>query len=125
MQYNHNFFVIDHEEVGPDVALKFVFTPNFAHDLNGRAEVHGREIIFPHVLEDKKGVFTQLMGAGGDVKDYDFHIENLKTGAGVHVTGDQPVAKINLWAIRTVAVRGALHSVAHRAGQGSALDDPL
>jgi hypothetical protein len=104
MQYNHNFFVIDHEEVGPDVALKFVFTPSFAHDLNGRAEVHGQEITFPHVLEDKKGVFTQLMGAADDVKDYDFRIENVKTGAGVHFTADQPLAKLNFWAIRTVAV---------------------
>jgi hypothetical protein len=104
MQYNHNFFVIDHEEVGPDVALKFAFTPSFAHDQQGRAEVHGQEIIFPHILEDKKGVFTQLMGASSDMKDYNFRIENLKTGAGVHFTADQPVVKINFWAIQTVAV---------------------
>jgi len=102
-QYNHNFFVIDREVVGPDVVLKFPFTPGFSRDLSGRAEVRGQEIIFPHQLEDK-GVFTELNGSGHEVKDYDFRIENLKTGAGVHIASDQPLLKVNFWAIRTVAV---------------------
>jgi hypothetical protein len=102
-QYNHNFFVIDQEVVGPDIVLKFPFTPAFARDLSGRAEVRGQEIIFPHELVDK-GVFTELTGSGHDVKDYDFRIENVKTGAGVHITADQPLLKVNFWAIRTVAV---------------------
>jgi len=38
------------------------------------------------------------------VKDYDFRIENLKTGAGVRFTSDQPLQQVNFWAIRTVAV---------------------
>ena len=102
-QYNHNFFVIDHEIVGPDIDLKFVFTPKFARDLSGRAQVQGQKIIFPHELTDK-GVFTELTGSADDVKDYDFRIENVKTGAGVHITSDQPLLKVNVWAIRTVAV---------------------
>lgn len=102
-QYNHNFFVIDHEVVGPDVAVKFAFTPQPTRDFGGRAEVKEHEIVFPHELEDK-GVFTELAGAGTEVKDYDFRIENVKTGAGVHITGDQPLLKVNFWAIRTVAV---------------------
>lgn len=102
-QYNHNFFVIDHEVVGPEVAVKFVFTPQPTRDFGGRAEVKEHEIVFPHELTDK-GVFTELAGAGTGVKAYDFRIENLRTGAGVHITGDQPLLKVNFWAIRTVAV---------------------
>ena len=102
-QYNHNFFVIDHEVVGPDVVLKFPFTPTLVRDLSGRAQVRGQEIIFPHELQDK-GVFTELTGSDHDVKDYDFRIENLRTGAGVHMTADQPLLKVNFWAIRAVAV---------------------
>ena len=30
-------------------------------------------------------------------------MENLKTGAGVHFTSDQPLDKVNFWAINTVA----------------------
>jgi hypothetical protein len=30
-------------------------------------------------------------------------IENRKSGAGVRITGDRPIEKINFWSIRTVA----------------------
>jgi hypothetical protein len=102
-QYNHNFFVIDHEVVGPDVAAKFVFTPVPQRGFSNRAEVHGQQIIFPHELEGKNGVFSELGGSSKDVKDYDFRVENLKSRAGVHITSDQPLEKVNFWAIRTVA----------------------
>jgi len=103
-QYNHNFFVIDHEVVGPDVVVKFVFTPHPTRGFKDRAEVHGQEIVFPRDLEGKNGVFSELEGTGTQVKDYDFRIENLKTGAGVRFTSDQPLQQVNFWAIRTVAV---------------------
>jgi hypothetical protein len=102
-QYNHNFFVIDHEVVGPDVTAKFVFTPNPLRGFGDRAEVRGQEIIFPRELQGKNGVFSELGGSTKDVKDYDFRVENLKTGAGVRITSDQKLEKVNFWAIRTVA----------------------
>jgi hypothetical protein len=102
-QYNHNFFVIDHEVVGPDVVLKFPFIPEFSRDQGGRAEVHDQEIIFPQELKEK-GVFSEIAGVGTGVNEYDFRIENIKTGAGVHITSNEPLLKVNYWAIRTVAV---------------------
>ena len=102
-QYNHNFFVIDHEAVGPDVVAKFVFTPVPTRGFNNRAEVHGQEIVFPNALVGKNGVFSELTGAKNDVEDYDFRVENVKTGAGVHITSDQKLEKVNFWAIKTVA----------------------
>jgi len=102
-QYNHNFFVIDHEVVGPDVVVRFVFTPVPQRGFGNRAEVHGQTIIFPHELEGKNGVFSELTGSSKQVRDYDFRVENLKSGAGVHITSDQPLDKVNFWAIRTVA----------------------
>ena len=103
-QYNHNFFVIDHEKVGPDVVVKFLFSPNPVRGFKDRAEVRGREIVFPHELVGKNGVFSELEGTGSGVKDYDFRIENLRTGAGVRFTSDYPLLKVNFWAISTVAV---------------------
>jgi hypothetical protein len=102
-QYNHNFFVIDHEVVGPDVVAKFVFTPMATRGFKERAEIVGQEIHFPRDIEGKNGVFSELTGSQVDVKDYDFKVENLKTGAGVHFTSDQPLEKVNFWAISTVA----------------------
>lgn len=102
-QYNHNFFVIDHEVVGPDVVAKFVFAPAATRGFKDRADIVGDEIHFPRDIEGKNGVFSELTGSQNDVKDYDFKVENLKTGAGVHFTSDQPLLKVNFWAISTVA----------------------
>ena len=102
-QYNHNFFVIDHEVVGPDIVVKFAFPPFPQRGFKDRADVHGQEIVFPRELEGKNGVFSELTGSSKDVRDYDFRVENLKSRAGVHITSDQPLEKVNFWAIRTVA----------------------
>jgi hypothetical protein len=102
-QYNHNFFVIDKEVVGPDVSVKFAFTPVATRGFKDRAEIHEREIVFPHELKGKNGVFSELEGSHNTVEDYDFHVENLKTSAGVHITSDQKLEKVNFWAISTVA----------------------
>jgi len=102
-QYNHNFFVIDHEVVGPDISVKFAFTPVPTRGFKDRAEVRGHEIVFPHELEGKNGVFSELEGSHNNVEDYDFWVENRKTGAGVRIRSDQKLEKVNFWAIQTVA----------------------
>jgi hypothetical protein len=102
-QYNHNFFVIDHEVVGPDVRVKFAFSPEAQRGFNGRAEIVGKEIQFPRPIEGRNGVFSELTGSKNDIEDYDFRVENVKSGAGVHITADQPLEKVNFWAINTVA----------------------
>lgn len=102
-EYDHNFFVIDHEAVGPDVNVKFAFDPVAQRSFKGRAEIVGQEIRFPKDLQGHNGVFSELTGSTNTVKDYDFRVENLKSGAGVHITADQPLVKVNFWAISTVA----------------------
>src|SRR6202049_3274968 len=102
-QYNHNFFVIDHEVVGPDISVKFAFTPVPTRGFKDRAEVHGHEIVCPHDLQGKNGVFSELEGSHNNVEDYDFRVENLKTGAGVHITSDQKLEKVNFWANKKVS----------------------
>jgi hypothetical protein len=42
-----------------------------------------------------------LTGFGPTAKDYDFRLENRKTGASVRQIGDRPISKINLWSPRT------------------------
>jgi hypothetical protein len=37
------------------------------------------------------------------VKDYDFRIENHRSGAGVRIKGDKPLARMVFWASPTVS----------------------
>jgi hypothetical protein len=95
--YDHNFFTLDGQTTGPDAAVQFAFDPQAARPLNGLAETRGREIRFLRPFESKETVFTEVSGFGSTARDYDFRIENRRTGAGVHVTGDQPLAKLLFW----------------------------
>ena len=100
-QYNHNFFVIDGQPTGPDAVVKFVFEPRATRDLKGMASVGSRQLTYTRELEKGQSVFTEIEGYGSTAKDYDFRIEQRKAGAGVHITGDQPINKIVFWSIRT------------------------
>lgn len=101
--YNHNFFTLDGRTTGPDFAVGFRFAPRAARALNGLADVRGREIVFLREFERGQTVFTEVEGFGASASDYDIRIENRKTGAGVHITGDRPLAKLLFWsAVKTV-----------------------
>jgi hypothetical protein len=101
--YNHNFFTLDGRTTGPDFAVAFRFTPRAARALNGLAEVRGSEIVFLREFERGQTVFTEVEGFGGSASDYDIRIENRKTGAGVRITGNRPLAKLLFWsAVKTV-----------------------
>jgi len=100
--YNHGFFTIDGTPSGPDFTVKFPFDVKALADLHGLAEVRGKELDYLRELQPGgESVFTQLTGFGDSARDFDFRVENRKTGAGVHVTGDHPLWKINFWSIRT------------------------
>lgn len=102
-QYNHNFFVIDGEVVGPEVGVRFPFEAKPDRDLKGLAELRGHDLVYARDLVKGESVFAEMTGYGNGAADYDFRIENKKSGAGVHITGDQPLAKMVFWSIRTVA----------------------
>lgn len=99
--YNHEFFVIDNQPSGPDFTVKFPFEVKAASDLRGMAEVSGKELHYLQELGPRVQVHSELTGFGDSAKDFDFRVENHKTGAGVHVTGDHPLSKIDFWSPRT------------------------
>jgi hypothetical protein len=102
-QYNHNFFVIDHEVVGPDMAVRFPFEPKPTAELKNGGMVRGHEITYARELQKGESVFSQVEGFENNAKDYDFRIENRKSGAGVRISGDTPLSKVVFWSIRSVA----------------------
>ncbi len=99
-QYNHNFFVIDGQPTGPDFTVRFPFSLRAAADLKGIGEVRGRELAFLRELQPRESLFTELEGYGAAASDYDITLENRKTGAGVRITGDRPLAKLIFWCVR-------------------------
>jgi hypothetical protein len=101
--YNHNFFTLDGRTTGPEFAVRFRFAPKALRELKGLAEVKGHEMVFLREFERGQTVFTELEGFGASAADYDIRIENRKSGAGVHITGNRPLAKLLFWsAVRTV-----------------------
>ncbi len=97
--YNHNFFVIDHEVVGPDMTVRFPWAPKPDKPFINGGGIDGDEIHYSKELQTGETVAADLSGFGA----YQAQIENHKTLAGVKITGDQPLTKLYFWSIRTVA----------------------
>ncbi len=95
--YNHNFFTMDRQPTGPDIVVRFPFVPRAARPLNDLAEIRGNDAKFLREFAKGQTVFTEVEGFGATAKDYDFRIENRKTGAGVRITGDRPLQKVYFW----------------------------
>jgi hypothetical protein len=97
--YNHNFFMIDHQLIGPDYTVQFPF--NLIAETSRPGDI-GR--ITEGLIEFLRGLGAQdhlyygnLKGYGETATDYDIRIENTKVGAGVRITSDQPLSKLAFW----------------------------
>lgn len=102
-EYCHNFFTIDHEVVGPSISIHFPFVPKPAQPLEHGAAVRGHAIVYTRDLKKGDVVFSEMRGFGNHVSDFDARVENHKSGAGVRISGNRPLAKLLFWSIRTVA----------------------
>jgi len=97
--HNHNFFMIDHQPTSPDVVVKFAFPVSVTPE-HPAVRINGQQI--EYICEpDEAILFEEVQGHSKSVKDYDFRIENVKTGAGVRITGDKPISKILYWSSTT------------------------
>jgi hypothetical protein len=101
-QYNHNFLVLDGDGPGPGfvVSVPFAIQTDCVPD-PAMAEVRGQEVVYTATLKGRDRVSFPLRGFGADAKGYDVRVENGRTGAGVRITGDQPLASLLLWSIRS------------------------
>jgi hypothetical protein len=102
-QYCHNFTTIDDEPIGPSYRLRFAFPLTTKSDLEQRAEVHGRDLTFPRALQPDESVFAELEGFSGRARDNEVIVENLKSHAGVKITGDRPLHEFHFWAVPSAA----------------------
>jgi hypothetical protein len=101
--YDHNFFMMDKQPVGPGYVVRLPF------DIKGQgqgigvlAELKANEIVFLRDLKGDETVFCGgLEGFGPKAEDYDIRIENRIAGTGVRITCDQPILKLNFWCCAT------------------------
>jgi hypothetical protein len=101
-QYNHNFFVLDGQPVGPEAGVKFAFEPKPKQPIPAElAEFRGNELVYLQELPKGRSVFGELQGFGASASDYDVRVTNRKSGAAVHIKGDRPIEKFVYWSIRT------------------------
>ena len=101
--YNHNFLVVDGQAPGPDLTISTPFDIHSEQPPDPKvAEIRGREIHYRKTLEGEERAVTQMAGFGKDSSDYDLRVVNTKTGAGVRITADRPLARLALWSIRAV-----------------------
>ena len=100
--YDHNFLTIDHQGAGPAIEITFPFSPRSTKPIGALAEVRGQQLLFPRDLEGSDTFYSEFRGFGKTAADYEIRVENRTTGAGVVITGDQPLANLGVWAVRTV-----------------------
>jgi hypothetical protein len=100
--YDHNFLIIDHRGAGPAIQITFPFAPQPARPLDALAEVRGKQLVFPKDLKGNDTFYGEFRGFGETAAGYEIRVDNKSTGAGVVITGDQPLANLGVWAVRTV-----------------------
>lgn len=101
--FNHNFFVIDEQPTGKDFELIF------PKDVSGTgrgfgevAEIQGNKIVFERDLVKGESIYcSSLEGINDSVDNLDIKIENIRTGAGARITGNQPLSKLVVWGSST------------------------
>ena len=97
--YNHNFFVIDNQPIGPQTVIKFPFNIGGRwNNPNGPSFIDGKDIKYTRELTENETVMIgEVLGHSNSISDYDFRIENHKTGVGVRITGNRPISKLIFW----------------------------
>ena len=101
--YDHNFFVMDNQPTGPDVSVTFPFALQVkpTRGIGTFADIQGNRFVYLKELSKGESTHCYLTGFGNTATDYDFRLENSKTGAGVRIYGDQPITQLAFWSIHT------------------------
>ncbi len=108
--YNHDFYMLDNAPTGPDMVVRFPFTPTVKEPLTNGASIAGKELGYARELQGSEFAYTHLSGFSGAVSDFDISVENRKTGVGVEETADMPLSRVVFWSIRsTVCPEGYVH----------------
>lgn len=116
--YNHNFMVMDGQPTGPGLVFVAPFALTAARPPDPAfAEIAGNRFVYKKELQVGDQVASGLQGFGATAADYDFRIENTRTGTGVRIRGDRPVSRMVLWSIRPTFAIEPFVSIAVKPGE--------
>jgi hypothetical protein len=112
--YNHNFFVFDTLNTGPDRVLKLPWTPTSTPAdqkiFDSLAVVQGDSIMIKEPFAPRKSFYTLLTGYGDKAADYDLRLEERRSNVGVRIRSDQPLVKLAYWAsLKTACPEPFIH----------------
>lgn len=98
--FNHNFFVIDQQTIGPGYIIRVPYEITYQTNRLGEfAELDSNQVRFLKALGDRDRVSLRSIGGYRPLaEDYDIVVENHITGVGVRITCDQPISKFDFWA---------------------------
>ena len=107
--YDHNFLTLSPGNADLKITVPYTLAPQPA-PVPGRPTIDGQLKLDDHSITylrplapTERGAGVQMMGFGPTAADYAFEIKNVRTGAGVAVKGDQPLARNSLFALYTIA----------------------
>jgi hypothetical protein len=99
--YDHNFLTLKPGNAG--IRVTFPFTVVAASpppaDL---MRIEDGTLTYLRPMKNKERISFLITGFGNNTKDYDFRVEDTASGAGVHVQGDQPITRLNIFSIDKV-----------------------
>jgi len=99
--FNHNFFLIDNQNIGQGYVVKFPFNIVAKKRIKGIgefAEIEKNEIKFIKGMQERDQVYIEsITGYEANTKEYNINIENRKTGAGVKIHCNKPLSKLVFW----------------------------
>jgi len=113
--YDHNFLTLSPGNRDIVASFPFAIMADTRPD-PALVRVDGNRFAYQRALTGKEGVSFHISGFGESPRDYDIRVGNAQTGAGMRVTGDQPLTKINVWSIRTVMAVEPYIAIDLRAG---------
>jgi len=100
--FNHNFFVIDNQTTGPDFLVSMPFKISSEPAKKSLMNFVDNKMKYTRDLKKGESTMEYPKGfTGKNVEDYDFRIENQKTGAAVRITSDRPLSHFMYWSVPT------------------------
>jgi len=97
--YNHNFFLVDSDKVGPNYELHLPFAIKPINRMAGFDETvlaQGQTIRFREPV-GARSFFAELSGHANQTSDHGFRLKHLPTGVTIECRGSSPLSKMNFW----------------------------
>ncbi|CAN5229433.1 hypothetical protein BH11PLA2_BH11PLA2_21490 [soil metagenome] len=100
--YNHNFFNVNADPVGPNYTLQFPFEPKTINPVERFEEVLSFNNSAYHFTKplDSGTIFAEIGGFKADVEHHALSLHHTPSRVNLLVQGDVPMSKLLLWGIK-------------------------